>query len=213
MAVHTYRGLKIIFIRGMPRLGCNSELFPGLNCLGSVTCHSVRMYASRNKNKMYGGNYTFYIKDRKMGYTEAEESKPTDKELVKEGFRVLQESLPKLKDEMKEQLKGNISLHREHGNYEYFFQADNKESIKKWVVSTDANYHQGKSKARFTVSDSNKALFHGVIRDDVPSDGKTERLGFCNLRSPLRIVSFHLLKVLLEGRISSKQSFDFTTQR
>ena len=116
----------------------------------------------------------------------------TTGELIDEGLRVIREGIPKFKEEMKNKIKCDQMYLGDHGDYEYVAEFNGKNSLKDWVVSSDKDSNEGNSKAFLTVSQSNKALFHGYLNTDKPNDGRSKRMGYCNLRSPHNKVEYIL---------------------
>ena len=128
--------------------------------------------------RCYQGDYpqsvdTWY-RDKKMGIPEVDDL--TDREKIVEGARILRESVPKYKQEVKDRYFAYDNVnHIQHMDFEYLVKFNEPESLKEWIVSTDALYHEGFSTAEFVMSDSKKGLFRGHLRTDFGKDGITRK--------------------------------------
>lgn len=129
--------------------------------------------------------------DKKGGY--GQEIERTLREKMKQGIKLLPHEVRKLKEEAKEKLLCDEAYTSMHGDYEYFWKFHGEETLADWLVTSDHDHNEGKSRAKLTVSKSNKALFHGYVNQDVPKDGIIKRAGYCNIRSPFNYVSSQLL--------------------
>ncbi|KAL5008466.1 hypothetical protein ScPMuIL_014047 [Solemya velum] len=126
--------------------------------------------------------------DKKGGYGR-EIDRPL-REKLRQGIKLLPHELRKLKEEAKEKVLCDEAYTSLHGDYEYFWRFGGEQTLADWLVSSDQDHNEGKSKAHLTVSKTNKALFHGYVNQEVPKDGIIKRAGYCNIRSPFNYKSF-----------------------
>ena len=111
---------------------------------------------------------------------------------ISHGLEVIKEDIPKFKEEMKEKFMFDNDIFPEHGDFEYFKRFNGKDSVKDWMVSTDQDDDQGKSRATLTTTSTGTALFQGILSTEVPKDGISSRAGYCNMRSPLNKVRYFI---------------------
>lgn len=131
-----------------------------------------------------------FYEPNKSDLVDMEEEDLTTAELIDEGLRVIREGVPLFKEEIKNKFKCDQMFLGEHGDYEYLAEFRGKDSLKDWIVSCDKDSREGKSTASLTVSNTNKALFHGYLNTDKPKEGRVKMTGYCNLRSPHNKKSF-----------------------
>lgn len=133
-----------------------------------------------------------YEHDRKSGYQTLEKEKSI-KERISLFFKNYPKEAKKYVGEVKDLLFKDRVLLQLHGYYEILWKFNGEESLKDWVLTTDHDNLEGRSKAFFTVSQTNRALFHGHLCTEIPKDGLLTRAGYCNIRSPYNVASFEEL--------------------
>lgn len=119
------------------------------------------------------------------------EIETTHTEQIKKGFQIIRKGIPQFKNEVMDFMACDHFFFALHGDYEYFWKFNGKESLEDWVVTSDQNLKKGYSRAALDVTPNNKAVFHGEIDTRVPKDGMQKKAGFVNLRSPFNTMAFN----------------------
>lgn len=80
----------------------------------------------------------------------------------------------------------------EHGEFDYVFKFNSKENLDDWLVSTDAGYQIGKTKAKLELTQQNTGLFSGYLSSDYdkPEKSKAIYTGYANMSSVTKLKSF-----------------------
>lgn len=138
----------------------------------------------------------FHEHDRKAGYGKKMKNDTTKslKEQLKEGFREVGPELRKFKDEINDAAAADKlnwgPCVEDHGSYEILWKFDHSSATDDWVVTADSDFDEGKSSAKFEMTEGKKALFHGNICHEVPKDGIIKNAGYVNIRSPRNMKFF-----------------------
>ena len=126
-------------------------------------------------------------KDKKAGYRKPIEV-PKSK-MVKDGVKTIGSEMGMWWDETKEKFACDQNVFDiRHGDYEYVWKLHDKKSVADWIITTDKDNNEGFSQANFTFTKNNTGLFHGHLSQQVPKDGIVKRTGYCNIRSPTKMV-------------------------
>ena len=130
----------------------------------------------------------FWEPDRKGGYDTKVNKAP--KEILKEGMQMIRPEFKKWREEWEEKLRCEAPFHYlEDGDFDIVWQFEGEKALKHWTVTADSDHSEGKSKAQFGISKTNKALFTGVINNEPPKDGIIKKAGYANIRSPRQMVN------------------------
>lgn len=145
-----------------------------------LTCTNRSSWKTINTTAV---NHLFYEKSKKGDYEQHSASKVSKKQHILNGLKQLKDEIKLWQEEVKEHLKMDPILIYRPGEVDIAFRFNNKESLEKWVVSSDSDHNQGFSTAAFEPSPAGYGLFHGNVRSDVPKDGRVKRAGYCNVKS------------------------------
>ena len=129
----------------------------------------------------------FWEPDRKGGYPTGEKDVPT-KVMIKEGLGMMGAEVGKFKDEWTKNVRLDSSVPVEHGDYEIFWKFNSVEAINEWILTSDRDHNEGKSTGDFISGPHKTGLFQGYLNTEVPKDGIQKNAGYCNIRSPLKMV-------------------------
>lgn len=66
---------------------------------------------------------------------------------------------------------------------------DNDVDITKFIVTSDSDWNEGKSRCTFEKSPAGYAVFSGNLDSTVPDVGTIKRAGYCNIKSVRHKVS------------------------
>ena len=93
--------------------------------------------------------------------------------------------------EMKEKFQADTNTFDiRHNDYEYVWKCQNRSDVEKWRVTVDNDNSHGFSEASFTYSKNQTGLFHGYLSMRLPNDGLVARTGYCNVRTPAKLVGY-----------------------
>jgi NADH dehydrogenase [ubiquinone] 1 alpha subcomplex assembly factor 1 len=87
----------------------------------------------------------------------------------------------------------------DHGDCEILYKFNNKETIDKWLTSTDSGYALGQSKAKFNLTQHNTALFSGNLTTKInnPENSKSQYSGYVNVHSLKQYGPFMIKKSIV----------------
>ncbi|GAB0094189.1 Complex I intermediate-associated protein 30, mitochondrial [Sergentomyia squamirostris] len=122
----------------------------------------------------------FWERDRKGGYNSTREEM-SRKKMVLEGLKELKSEIALWKREVKEKLANDPILLYRPGEVDVQFQFREPTDLDKWVVTADSDHSLGYSKANLEMSPAGYGLFHGMLHNRVPIDGKIHRAGYANI--------------------------------
>lgn len=126
----------------------------------------------------------FYEADTKSGYEKIDPTTLTNKaKHAKTGFKQLKHEVKLWKEEVVEKFRDDPAILLEPGSVEVLWKFDNLSVLDKWVTTCDKDHNEGFSEVNLTINKHRKALFHGMLRTDLPKDGKVKKAGYCNMRS------------------------------
>lgn len=126
---------------------------------------------------------TFWEKDKKGGYNRDLNHKFWQKDAILSGLKELKGEIKMWKEEVTEKLRSDPVLIFRPGEVDVVWPFRDQADLEKWVLTTDRDHNEGDSRAKFEISRSGHALFHGVLNESVPKDGKIKRAGYCNVKS------------------------------
>ncbi|KAK0087128.1 hypothetical protein PV325_001737 [Microctonus aethiopoides] len=125
--------------------------------------------------------------DKKSGYpfkSDYLEEPKTVLERIREGYSQLKHELWLFKEEVKDSLHMDPIMILRPGEVDVVWKFDgNPETLDNWVISTDRDYHDGRSYATLELTPSGSGLFSGVLDTVALKDGKKRQTGYCNIKT------------------------------
>jgi len=134
-------------------------------------------------------NVQLYVPDPKHGYG-GEDNRSTKDQIV-DGLKQLKVEVKMWRDEWKERLLSDPVLFYPPGETDVMWSfGDNDVDITKFIVSSDSDHNEGKSRSTFEKSPAGYAVFSGHLDSTVPDEGTMKRSGYCNIKSIRHKISF-----------------------
>ncbi|KAG7200164.1 hypothetical protein KM043_000599 [Ampulex compressa] len=93
-------------------------------------------------------------------------------------------------DETIETLRMDPILIYRRNEVDVVWRFDKEDSVNQFVVTSDSDYNQGYSTAKFENTSQGTAVFSGVLDTRKPKDGRVRYSGYCNITSVPKRKSF-----------------------